>query len=786
MKILDHLIQALRKTASYDPDVQVAPACILWPDGARQWETVIAKLQIELPELFVLGEYSLDRRQGPAIWLRCAIAGKCNHFQIPVGAIPILYLPGVTRQELRAVESCPDRLKPLAELQYRGTFWSQHNTTDWTLFAFLKSSQGGLSLDVAQDNESKSAMQLALCQLLDEDADLLEGKHLDKDYFNKLLTGGDPVRVLLQWMDQGDAFRKERGNNSWHGFLGLCKSQFNFNPENDGLIKAAACLASRKGAWWPVWERYIESPKQYHNIPKHIRKAKAPSVDFFSNAKTHGGWPQWNDDQENSFRGALKRMNNETAQNVRNKIKDLEKRHGDRRDEVWAELGQAPLASALKHLQTLGEQTTRTLAAGTAEDLAIAYRSYGWKVDDALLQVLACISNKDDFDAVSAAIRALYIPWIEESAKHLQEVAFANGYPGRSAKEWAKIESKPGVCYFFVDGLRLDIAKRLAERLQNLGSSVEERERWAAIPSVTATGKPAISPVHHLIIGQEANDDFEPSVKASRKSLKGGHYLKRLLKENDWQLPDRTDDGNPEGAAWYEVGDIDREGHERGWKLAGSHRFHPFGNCRKDRTTACSGLEDYSCRYRPWMALLPGGLPQTKLPRFLSENTWGRCAALKPGALSEARQFPWSWNSSVNFALPDGVNCYKANCEYSHGGMSLQECLTLELIVTPGEGIVSTHAEIKEVVWKGMRCEVVIAMDGDPAVLRLDLRTHAGNANSSVVRNIKPFNAEGTSSVIVGGDGDEDLEGEKAFIIVMDSQDRLIAQRETIIGRESN
>jgi len=54
------------------------------------------------------------------------------------------------------------------ELQYRGTIWSQLNAKDWTILAFLKSDQGGLGLDVAQDNDTRKAMQLALYRLMDE------------------------------------------------------------------------------------------------------------------------------------------------------------------------------------------------------------------------------------------------------------------------------------------------------------------------------------------------------------------------------------------------------------------------------------------------------------------------------------------------------------------------------------------------------------------------------------------------------------------------------------------
>lgn len=94
----------------------------------------------------------------PAIWLRCIIADRIDQIIRPEDLRPIIYLPGISRQDIRAVESCPDHLKPLAELQYRGVIWSQANAKDWTVLAFLKSSQGGMGLDVSQDTESKNAM----------------------------------------------------------------------------------------------------------------------------------------------------------------------------------------------------------------------------------------------------------------------------------------------------------------------------------------------------------------------------------------------------------------------------------------------------------------------------------------------------------------------------------------------------------------------------------------------------------------------------------------------------
>jgi hypothetical protein len=130
MRVMEHLLKAVRDAAVFNPEVQVAPACILWPDRDRQWEAVIPRLQAELPELFILGDYTPEKRSGPAIWLRCVIAGKTDDESLPVKHTPIFYLPGVSRQDLRAVESCPDYLKPLAELQYRGVIWSQINAKD--------------------------------------------------------------------------------------------------------------------------------------------------------------------------------------------------------------------------------------------------------------------------------------------------------------------------------------------------------------------------------------------------------------------------------------------------------------------------------------------------------------------------------------------------------------------------------------------------------------------------------------------------------------------------------
>jgi hypothetical protein len=782
MKLITHLLKSVRAAAIYNPDLQVAPACILWPDRDRQWETALPQLRTELPELLTLGDYAPEQRTGPAIWLRCVIAGTTGDCTLPAKSTPILYLPGVSRQELRAVAECPDGLKPLAELQYRGVIWSQANARDWTILAWLKSDQGGLGLDVAHQEPSlRQAMQLALYRLLDEELELLQGKHLDRDYFNTLLTGGDPVRDVLQWLDQGDAFRASRGPNEWKAFVEVCQSRLAFNPQHKGILDGAAKLATHEGPWNSVWERFCEAPTRYTTIPDRIRSCRPPSDTIFwhSDDVAFDGWPQWNEDQEKSLRQELLALASIPAHTARIRLQELEQQHGRRRGMVWATLGEAPLAHALEHLATMAAGTTAGLATGTLDDLATGYCTSGWQVDDGMVRALAQIDRSPDLAAVTAAIRAVYLPWAEASAQHLQQLADGTAWPGDTGRTSTPDTGLPGDCILFVDGLRFDTGKRLAGLLEDAGYAVTAQPVWTALPSVTATGKAAVTPVRDRLTGPEGSTDFEPMVAATGQSLKGGYPLKKLLAEAGWTILDRTAHGTGQGKAWGEFGDIDHEGHDRGWKLA--RHLPPLLNEIRDRVVAllqAGWTRVHVVTDHGWL-LLPGGLPTVELPAALTDSKWGRCAALKPGATTTARLYPWHWNPAHCFVLANGVGCFRNGEAYAHGGISLQECLTLHLTVLPDTG----HAppgpavEIVSVVWKRLRCTVVI--DGNGAGLFLDIRTRAGEAASSIAHTVKPFHDHESVSVIVGND---ELEGEEAMVVLVDAGGTPVAQIITVIG----
>lgn len=774
MTLLEQFKRAIRSAASYNPDVQAAPACILWPDRERLWEPVIAQVQAELPELLVLGDYSPEQRRGPAIWLRCAIAGTVEGIALDEETLPILYLPGVGRQDLRAVSECPEALKPLAELQYRGMLWSQVNAKDWTPRAFLTSHQGGLDLDVAGDTSTRQALLAALPRLLRESLEDLQGRHLDADAFNTLLTGGDPVRNLLDWLNQPEAMKASRPDHEWQAFCQACHSRYGIHPEQQSVLDALERFTQRLGNWKTVWARFTEAPHHYPQLVEQLRHLTPPDLGLFPEPDNMAVWSQLNRQEEERLYQDLCTLSKLPAHEARERLGLLEQEHGHRRDWVWAELGESPLAKALAPLAELARATRRSLAGGQTEDMRKAYASEGWKADNALLTALEEVTGQREQEAIFTAIRAVYLRWADEAARHLQKV-WQPGVDGLKRGE-ASPNARSGECVLFVDGLRLDCGKRLAQRLVRQGLEVAEHTTWAALPSVTGTGKYAVAPIlgNNAIQEEPDGHQFTPITR---------HLFQKLLRENGWQVLERRqveqlhketlDTSKP---AWCEFGDIDHAGHERGWKLA-QHVDDMLGEVT-ERTQALLAQGWTQVRVvtdHGWL-LLPGELPKTELPASLVETKWGRCAALKQGAHTDAARFPWYWNKQVHFALAESIHCFKAGETYTHGGLSLQECLTPELVVTGSAGP-KPSVLIDDLVWKGLRCTLVL--EGESGGLSLDIRRHAGDPGSSLAVSPKPFKASGKASVVVE---DDDLEGETAYTVVLNTAGQVVSQRSTTIG----
>ena len=99
--VLDCLIAGLRARDA-PLDGQARPAAILWTDPQREWLLLVDVLLERVDEYLVLGDYDPERRTGPAVWVRCIVDRTLEKPRLPDDRPPIVYLPGVARQELRA------------------------------------------------------------------------------------------------------------------------------------------------------------------------------------------------------------------------------------------------------------------------------------------------------------------------------------------------------------------------------------------------------------------------------------------------------------------------------------------------------------------------------------------------------------------------------------------------------------------------------------------------------------------------------------------------------------
>ena len=312
-------------------------------------------------------------RMGPAVWLRCVVERALPDVIIPEGVVPILYLPGVMRQMLRAGGECPRELQPLIELQYRGRVWHQRNGRDWTVDAFLIS-EDGLGLDVAQDARTREAALRALPLLAEAPFDSLWGHRLDADDFDRLAVS-DPTRDLLRWMGAGDAFRTSEKENHWRSFCSVCRSEFGFDPDKKAPSDAASALVKGGGKWDGVWHRFREAPKLYPGVAQLLREARGQFGLDYDRERT----PSVNDLAEKRLREELGLIASLPHAKAIEKVLAFEAEHGHRRQWVWAHLGESPLALALEPLARLASSTKVTLGGSSIEAVVSAYATDGWR-----------------------------------------------------------------------------------------------------------------------------------------------------------------------------------------------------------------------------------------------------------------------------------------------------------------------------------------------------------------------------------------------------------------------
>lgn len=372
-------------------------------------------------------------------------------------------------------------------------------------------------------------------------------------------------------------------------------------------------------------------------------------------------------------------------------------------------------------------------------------------------------------------MRAVCLPWLESTARQLQQLIRANG--NSVAKRAKPYDTAPGRLLVFADGLRLDVARQLAEKLATAGIESTHDWEWSTVPSVTATAKPAASPIAGTVQGAEAGDAFTTQLVSTGQVLTQDRFI-AALNGGGWQYLKADESGDPSGSAWTEAGALDKRGHNEGWKLARS--VEPELRDLASRISAllkAGWTEVIVVTDHGWL-LLPGGLPKVELKAGLADHRWGRCAAMKASSETDVPTLQWHWNEQVTIASPPGVGCFRASMEYSHGGVSLQEMVTPVLRISRG-GPSGDSARLAEAKWTGAKCRVSVS--GDCTGFKVDVRTLLSDQDTSMLANQQGVKITADGKVTVFLEDDADI-GRQAEIVLLDPSGNVIDSMPTTLG----
>ena len=746
------------------------PVALLWTDPDGQWQPLIPALMKVVPELYALGTYAPGERRGPVIWLKCVVDRTLADVAPHEGKTPILYLPDVGRQMLRTADDCDALLQPLVELQYRGAVWHQRNGNDWTVAAFL-SSDDAVGLDMARDAATREAALRVLPLLATEPIEALQGRRLEAEDFDRLAVG-DSVRDLLAWMSDASRFEENCDPERWKSFCKICARDFGFDPEDEGLRSAADALASGGGKWNGAWQRYCDAPGLYPGIPAVLRTASSKDL---LNPIDPSRQPVLNKEREDEVRTALEEVAKLPHAEACDKVAALDGEHGERRDWVWAKIGESPFALALAPLGCLAREAGRDLANSSVDAFIADYTERGWRCDWAAVKAFSLSKTGIDFEVVAKAVHALYEPWLDRAARRFQELLSARNV--NLSKLASGVDDEPGTCILFADGLRFDLGAMLSERLEARGVRVKLAHRVTPVPTVTATAKPLASPAHSNCTGAATAEDFCPEISGEGKPATAARLRALMAKQgiaiaDDSETLMALDDGV---GGWVETGEIDHLGHSLGAKLTRELDAEIEQLANQVDALLESGWRRVRVVTDHGWLLLKGGLPKVELPPSLVETKWARCAAVKGESTPAVPTYPWYWNPLLRIASPPGIGSFFASAEYAHGGISPQECVVPDLIAERDTTTIA--ARITKVDWRGMRCRVTVETNTPHVVV--DLWLNRRQSGSSIAASVREVNAAGNASLVVAEDKHE---GAAALVVVLDKAGRVLDDQSTTVG----
>ncbi|MFH1007861.1 MAG: BREX-1 system phosphatase PglZ type B, partial [Candidatus Latescibacterota bacterium] len=635
---------------------------------------------------------------------------------------------------------------------------------------FFSSADGGLGLDVAGDQDTKKAIQESLPKLLKEELDVLQGRKLEAGDFRAIVTT-DPARTILRWMGDPVKIKREleKSGSKWASFRAVCRDAYQFDPEKDGAITAAEKLPTGKTAWELVWGRYKEAPRSYPGVKELLdSKGQLAFLEKVSEYK-----PGTNRQEEEHLGTELLTLSSVSHKDAITKTKTLATEHAYRATWVWATLGESPLAIAIGHLRDLAEIVQASGNPSTWEALADYYSTLGWKADRSILRVLDAARTTAATKAVTAAIRAVYLPWLEKLSMLTQKLAAT--YPATGPQTCRILPAEEGTVYLFADGLRMDLARSLEEKLISSGVDVGFGYEWSALPTVTATAKHAWMPLAGKLSGPLEGEGYEPKEQSTGKAITHARF-KQLIEELGISFLKNDGTLFPTGCAWTEFGSLDTYGHAQETKLAWRVEEELAGLQQRILELMQVGWTKVKVITDHGWLLLPGGLPKAELPKHLTVSRWGRCAVPSAGAQHGYPMTSWFWDTAEAVVLAPGVSCFIAGMEYAHGGLTLQEALIPSLTVSTKEGGTKSVV-LKEMKWSGMRLNMI--WEG-AAGLTVDLRSKVADASTSFATSTVPAAEDGQKTSLLVED-DAHL-GAAAFLAVIDENGQPIYKHSIVIG----
>ena len=630
----------------------------------------------------------------------------------------------------------------------------------------------------------------------------------------------------------------------WVAFTALCRQTFGLDPDKDGALLAAEKLVAGGGIWDQVWKRYCDAPKAYaglrkvldwvqpkdlfdHNeripatnrheedslrkalaelaqLPKHQALKKLASLCCQHAPRAKSIWADLGEAPlalasvhlhvlaDGIAAGNLGNDWHELAEAYTQKGWAIDaaawKAYAEVRDAADVDAVAVALRAAyLPWLEGLAGQVQAWIELGCPQPSHLT-GGEGNFIDTAVHSGVEKIPPTPLFqrgveltgrmpETVAARPYSGLHPTLNSTALGGEGgYSYPMAAPGLSPV----LNPMPGTVLVFVDGLRCDLGLELQAMFSSHGFGVLFETRWSALPTVTATAKPAWKPLAEGLTGDCLGEGFEPQIAGTGQTLSTQSFRKKLV-EYGWSWLDVGATGDPSGAAWTEIGSFDHDGHALGARLAWRISDELNAVFYRVRELLNAGWKQATLITDHGWLWLPKGLPKVDLPGHLTLSRWPRCAIPQAGAQHGFKETPWFWGGGHTVVCAPGISAFKSGIEYAHGGLSLQEALIPHITVSLGAQQAEAPVEIESVKWAGLRLKV--QLQGVFQDILLDIRTKPADPASSLLalgKRLKPPEHDGTASLLVAS---EDYEGVAAMLVAV-RNGQVVAKRTITIGED--